>query len=78
VADVAGAIGQHHEALDATGALARRRAAQATRALWAELQDRLVARFRDDSELQEKARQLEAQVAEGRIVPAAAVEQLLN
>ena len=78
VADVADAIGRHHEALDATGSLARRRAAQATRALWAELQDRLVARFREDPGLQSRVHTLEADVAAGRIVPAAAVEQLLN
>jgi LAO/AO transport system kinase len=78
VGDVADAIGRHHEALDATGALARRRAAQGTRALWAELQDRLVARFREDPGLQSRVHALEVDVAAGRIVPAAAVEQLLN
>ena len=77
ISDVADAIARHHDALDATGALTRRRAAQATRALWAELQDRLVAKFRDDPELQAKVTELEAQVAAGRLVPAAAVDELL-
>jgi GTPase len=78
IADVADAIARHHDALDATGALTRRRAAQSTRALWAELQDRLVARFREDPELQARMQALEADVQAGRIVPAAAVEQLLR
>jgi len=42
------------------------------------LQDRLVARFRDDPSLRAKVRALEADVAGGRLVPAAAVEALLR
>ena len=77
VPEIADAIARHRAALEATGALQRRRAEQATRALWAELQDRLVARFRDDPALQSKVKALEADVAAGRLVPAAAVERLL-
>ncbi|MEY2434204.1 MAG: GTPase [Acidimicrobiaceae bacterium] len=78
VAELAEAIDRHRAALDATGALARRRAEQATRALWAELQDRLLARFRDDTDLQARARALEAEVAAGRLAPAAAAAALLS
>jgi LAO/AO transport system kinase len=78
VAELAEAIDRHRAALDATGALARRRAEQATRALWAELQDRLLARFRDDTDLQARARALEAEVAAGRLAPAAAAAELLS
>ena len=77
IAELAGAITRHRAALESTGALTRRRAGQATRALWAELQDRLVARYRDDPTLRSKVEDLEADVAAGRIVPAAAVEALL-
>jgi LAO/AO transport system kinase len=67
VAELEEAIERHRTALEATGALARRRAEQATSALWAEVQDQLLARFRT----------LEADVAAGRLAPAAAAADLL-
>jgi LAO/AO transport system kinase len=77
VAELEEAIERHRTALEATGALARRRAEQATSALWAEVQDQLLARFRDDHELQARVRTLEADVAAGRLAPAAAAADLL-
>jgi LAO/AO transport system kinase len=78
VAGVADAIDRHHFALEESGGLSRRRREQAARALWAELQDRLLARFRDDPGLQARARALETDVVAGRLVPAAAAAQLLD
>ena len=78
VAKLADAIVRHREAISITGALHQRRAEQAVRALWNELQDRLVARFREEPTLQARVRALEADVAAGNLVPAAAVEQLLQ
>ena len=64
-------------ALDASGAWVRRRAEQAQAALWAEIGDGLLERFRAAPAVSARLAKLERDVAAGRRSPAAAARDLL-
>ena len=67
----------HKRRLSATGALAARRREQRVRWMWAELQDRLRGRLAADPKLKAKLPQLERDVAEGRLSPELAVDDIV-
>jgi LAO/AO transport system kinase len=66
----------HNERLGKTGELAQRRREQQVKWLWAMLEERLFARLRSDPRLRARLPQLEAAVAEGRLSPTLAVEEI--
>ncbi len=70
--EVANAIAERDRAMVASGARARRRAAQAKAALWSELAEGLVERLKNDQTLKPVLARLEAQVAAGGLSPSKA------
>ena len=64
-------------ALEASGAWGRRRATQAQAALWAEIGDELLERFRGAAEVAGRLANAEREVAAGKRSPAAAARDLL-
>ena len=68
---------EHERRLSATGALATRRREQQVKWMWAMLDDRLRTRLRADPKLRSKLPELEHAVAEGRLSPALAVDDIL-
>jgi LAO/AO transport system kinase len=71
------AAGRHREAFDAADALTGRRAEQAKKWLWGEIEESLVAAFRHDPRVGELLDQVETEVAQGRITPSGAAAQLM-
>jgi GTPase len=70
-------VARFRAALGASGAWARRRAEQARGALWAEIGDGLVARFRTAPQVAARLDEMERAVMEGRRTPAVAARLLL-
>jgi LAO/AO transport system kinase len=66
----------HRARVTRSGALAARRRVQQVKWMWAMLEDRLHARLRSDPGVRARLPKLEAAVADGRISPALAVEEL--
>ena len=69
---------RHHQALEASGELEGRRAAQARDWMWTEVQDSLIADLREDPEVRGQLPQLEQAVSTGRIPAAVAAARLLE
>jgi LAO/AO transport system kinase len=67
---------EHRERMIDTGELTARRQAQQVKWMWTLLEERLMSRLRSDPALKAKLPRLEAAVAEGKIAPAVAVEEL--
>ena len=59
-----------------SGELAARRREQQVKWMWSMLEERMMARLRSDAAIRAKLRKTEAAVADGRITPAVAVEQI--
>ncbi len=72
------AVEEHRAALVAAGELARRRAAQQRRWMWERVEDGLRERLDGDAEVQALARELEAEVAGGRLLPGHAARRILE
>jgi LAO/AO transport system kinase len=70
-------VARFRTALEATGAWARRRAEQARAALWSEIGDSLIERFRAAPRVAERLAVLESEVMAGRRTPSAAAQILL-
>jgi LAO/AO transport system kinase len=68
---------KHHEMLESTDLLNRRRAEQARDWMWSDINDDLVAALRGDPEVRKQIPVLEAAASEGRIPPTVAARQLL-
>jgi LAO/AO transport system kinase len=68
----------HRHKLTATGAFAARRRQQQVKWMWALLDDRLRGRLSSDPALKAKLPQLERAVAEGRLSPALAVDDIVE
>jgi LAO/AO transport system kinase len=66
----------HRERMTASGELAARRRAQQVKWMWAMLEDRVFGRLRSDPALKAKLPRIEAAVAEGRMSPAVAVDEI--
>jgi LAO/AO transport system kinase len=66
----------HRDTMTATGELAKRRRAQQVKWMWSMLEERLTARLRGDPAVRSKLRAAEAAVADGKLAPTLAVEQI--
>src|SRR5712691_5360159 len=66
----------HRERLTNAGEIAARRRAQQVKWMWAMLEERVFARLKSDAALKAKLPKLEAAVAEGRMSPAVAVDEI--
>jgi LAO/AO transport system kinase len=76
IAELWRAVLDHRGRLTASGELAARRREQQVKWMWAMLEDRVFARLRSDAALRAKLPRLEAAVAEGRMSPAMAVDEI--
>ncbi len=66
----------HKEKMAASGELAARRREQQVKWMWTMLEERLTARLRSDASVRAKLRQAEVAVADGKLAPTLAVEQI--
>ena len=76
IADLWTHILDHRQRLTASGELAARRGEQQVKWMWAMLEERLFAPLRSDRALQAELPRIEADVAAGRLAPAAAVAKI--
>ena len=76
IAELWGRVLAHKETMTASGELAARRREQQVKWMWTMLEERLTARLRGDPAVRAKLRQAEAAVADGRLAPTLAVEQI--
>jgi LAO/AO transport system kinase len=66
----------HRTAMQASGEFARRRREQQVKWMWSMLEQRMLARLRADASVRAKVRKIEAEVADGRVTPSLAAEQI--
>jgi LAO/AO transport system kinase len=66
----------HRTAMNASGEFAGRRREQQVKWMWSMLESRIMARLRSDAAIRAKVKKTEAEVAEGRMTPAVAAEQI--
>jgi LAO/AO transport system kinase len=66
----------HRTAMNASGEFASRRRRQQVKWMWSMLEQRMMARLRADPAIRAKVKKIEAEVADGRIAPALAAEQI--
>jgi LAO/AO transport system kinase len=66
----------HKEKMTGSGELAARRRDQQVKWMWSMLEERLTARLRSDTAMRAKLRQAEAAVADGKLAPTLAVEEI--
>src|SRR3954468_5420594 len=67
---------EHRTAMTASGEFAARRRQQQIKWMWSMLEQRLMARLRADPAVRANVKKIETEVAEGRITPAVAAEQI--
>ena len=68
----------HRKAMTASGEFASRRREQQVKWMWSMLEQRMMARLRADAAIRAKVKKLEAEVADGRVTPAVAAEQIAD
>jgi LAO/AO transport system kinase len=66
----------HRTAMNASGDFTARRRQQQVKWMWSMLEQRMMARLRADAAIRGKVKKTEADVADGRITPAVAAEQI--
>jgi LAO/AO transport system kinase len=66
----------HRTAMSASGDFAARRRDQQVKWMWSMLEQRMLARLRADASVRAKVKKVEAEVADGRLAPAVAAEQI--
>ncbi|MGE0286457.1 MAG: methylmalonyl Co-A mutase-associated GTPase MeaB [Bradyrhizobium sp.] len=66
----------HRTAMIASGEFAARRREQQVKWMWSILESRMMARLRSDAAIRARVKKTEAEVADGRITPAVAAEQI--
>ena len=66
----------HRTAMSASGDFAARRRDQQVKWMWSMLEQRMLARLRADASVRGKVKKLEVEVANGRVSPALAAEQI--
>ncbi|MBR0694674.1 methylmalonyl Co-A mutase-associated GTPase MeaB [Bradyrhizobium lablabi] len=66
----------HRAAMNASGEFAARRREQQVKWMWSMLEQRMMARLRADAAIRAKVKKMEAEVADGRVSPAVAAEQI--
>ena len=67
---------EHRSTMTASGDFASRRREQQVKWMWSILEQRTMARLRADASTRAKVKKIEAEVADGRVTPALAAEQL--
>jgi LAO/AO transport system kinase len=78
IAEIWDSVVAHREKLLATGAFAARRREQQVKWMWALFDDRLRGRILSDTKLRGRLPQIERAVAEGRLSPALAVDDIVG
>ncbi len=78
IAELWAHILDHRKKLEASGELGARRGEQRVRWMWTMLEERLFAPLRSDRTLKAALPRLEAEVAAGRLAPAAAVQEIAD
>jgi LAO/AO transport system kinase len=68
----------HRAAMNASGEFAARRRQQQVKWMWSMLEQRMMARLRSDPAIRAKVKKIETEVADGRITPALAAEQIVE
>jgi LAO/AO transport system kinase len=66
----------HRTAMIASGEFAARRREQQVKWMWSMLEGRMMARLRSDAAIRSKVKKTEAEVADGRMTPSVAAEQI--
>ncbi|MGA2288304.1 methylmalonyl Co-A mutase-associated GTPase MeaB [Bradyrhizobium sp.] len=66
----------HRTAMTASGEFAARRRQQQIKWMWSMLEQRMMARLRADASVRAKVKKIEAEVADGRITPALAADEI--
>src|SRR6187455_2783631 len=66
----------HRTAMNASGEFAGRRREQQVKWMWSMLESRMMARLRADAAIRAKVKKTEAEVADGRMTPTVAAEQI--
>jgi LAO/AO transport system kinase len=69
-------IVEHRTAMNASSEFAARRREQQVKWMWSMLEQRIMARLRSDPAIRAKVKKTETEVADGRISPAVAAEQI--
>ena len=67
---------EHRTAMNASGEFAARRREQQVKWMWSMLEQRIMSRLRSDPAVRARVKKVEAEVADGRIAPALAAEQI--
>jgi GTPase len=76
IADLWGHVLAHRGAMEQSGELAQQRREQQVKWMWTMIEERLVGRAKSDPAVKARLPALEAAVAEGRLSPAVAAEQI--
>src|SRR3954454_9746909 len=76
IEDLCHKILDHRTAMSASGEFAARRRQQQVKWMWSMLEQRVMAQIRADKAIRAKLKKIEAEVADGRITPALAAEQI--
>jgi len=71
-------IGDFRSLMEETGTLDRKRAEQARRWMWGEVDENLLSAFRGHPEVRQKLAELEAKVSQAQLTPSAAAQMLLD
>ena len=66
----------HRSAMSASGEFAARRREQQVKWMWSMLEQRIMARLRSDAAVRARVKKVEAEVADGRVAPALAADQI--
>src|ERR1700743_3206589 len=66
----------HRTAMTASGDFAARRRDQQVKWMWSMLEQRMMARLRADAAIRAKVKKIESEVADGRLTPSVAAEQI--
>jgi LAO/AO transport system kinase len=66
----------HRVAMTASGDFAARRREQQVKWMWSMLEQRMLARLRADASIRARVKKVEAEVADGRVTPSVATEQI--
>ena len=66
----------HRHVMTESGNFAARRREQQVKWMWSMLEQRIMARLRSDASVRGKVKKIEAEVADGRITPSLAAEQI--
>jgi LAO/AO transport system kinase len=68
----------HRTAMNASGDFAARRREQQVKWMWSMLEQRMLARLRADASTRARVKKIESEVADGRLTPAVAAEQMME